>query len=244
MESKTKFIVSDYYYYDEEASDQFPIFDCEEDARKFEELQAIYEHEVCYNPATNFRFSKEQRSDVVEIDTIPAGHQPPIFEQEFHIPKGFDNVGYFKTFQISDNGEDIKFFTNVNCYVSSINSIENLKIGFVNKIEHAIDSIVIAFNKTIKLDNDDVLSYSDYATFNVSFNPVLGKIIDIAVFRLYDRYHFETSHSGWSKVQVADECKKVTDTFENKYKKAISTYAGKFSKDLDMIQDAINSVLK
>ena len=242
MENKTKFIVPDDYYYDEGASDQFPIFDCEEDARKFEELQIIYEDIVCHNPATNFRFVKEQRSSVAEIDTIPAGHQPPIFEQEFHITKGFDNIGYFKTFQISDNGGDIKFFTNVNCYVSSIDSIEKLKIGSINKTEFSYDSI--RFNKTIKLDNDDVLSYSEYATFNVSSNPVLGKVINIAVFRLYDRYHFETSHSGWTKVQVADECKKVTDTFEAKYKKTISTYAGKLSKDLDKIQDVINSVMK
>ena len=243
MENKTKFIVVDEYYYDDEIGNyQFPIFDCEEDARKFEELQVIYENEVCYNPAANFRFSKEQRSDVVEVDTIPAGHQPPIFEQEFHIPKGFNNVGYFKTFQITDNDGDIKFFTNANCYVSSITSIENLKIGSIIKTEYSVDSI--AFDKTIKLDNDDVISYSDYATFNVSVNPALGKIINIAVFRLYDRYHFETSHNGWTKIQVADECKKVTDTFETKYKKVISTYAGKFSKDLDTIQDAINSILK
>lgn len=242
MENKTKFIVADEYYYDEGASDQFPIFDCEEDARKFEELQVIYEHEVCYNPATNFRFVKEQRTDVAEIDTVPEGHQPPIFEQEFQINKEFDNVGYFKTFQISDNDGDIKFFTNVNCYISSINNIENLKIGSINKSEYSIDGV--RFNKTIKLDNDDVLSYSDYATFNVSSNPVLGKVINIAIFRLYDRYHFETSHSGWTKVQVADECKKVTDTFEEKYKKTVVAYAGKLSKDLDMIQDAINSIMK
>jgi len=242
MENKTKFIVADEYYYDEGGSDQFPIFDCEEDARKFEELQIIYEDDVCYNPATNFRFTKEQRSVVAEIDTIPAGHQPPIFEQEFHIAERFDNVGYFKTFQITDNNGDIKFFTNVNCYISSINNMKDLKIGSVNKSEYSIDGI--NFNKTIKLDNDDVLSYSDYATLNVSSNPVLGKVINIAIFRLYDRYHFETSHSGWTKVQVADECKKVTDAFESKYKKNISTYAGKFSKDLDMIQDAINSILK
>jgi hypothetical protein len=178
----------------------------------------------------------------MEIDTIPAGHQPPILEQEFHINEEFDNVGYFKTFQITDNGEDIKFFTNVNCYVSSIDNIENLKVGSVNRMEHYCGDI--AFSTTIKLDNDDVLSYSDYATFNVFANPVLGKFINIAIFRLYDRYHFETSHSGWTKIQVADECKKVTNTFESKYKKTISTYAGKFSKDLDKIQDAINSVLK
>jgi hypothetical protein len=120
--------------------------------------------------------------------------------------------------------------------------MKDLKIGSVNKSEYSTDGI--NFNKTIKLDNDDVLSYSEYASFNVSSTLVLGKVINIAVFRLYDRYHFETSHSGWTKVQVADECKKVTNTFEAKYKKTISTYAGKFSKDIDKIQDAIDSVLK
>lgn len=243
MENKTKFIVVDDYYYDDEKGGyQFPIFDCEEDARKFEELQEIYEKEVCFNPAANFRFVKEQRSDVVEVDTIPAGHQPPIFEQEFHIHKGFDNVGYFKTLHITDNGKDKKFATNANCYVSSISNIENLKIGSVDRTEQINDSI--AFSKTIKLDGDSTISYSDYATFNVSTNPVIGKIINVAIFRLYDRYNFETSHSGWTKVQVADECKKVTDVFEEKYKKQVVAYAGKLSKDLDMVQDAINSILK
>jgi hypothetical protein len=243
MENKTKFIIPDDYYYDEGASDQFPIFDCEEDARKFEELQIIYEDGVCYNPVISFECHTNKKiSDVVEIDTIPEGHQPPILEQEFHIAKEFDNVAYFKSFKITDDGKDRQFYTSADCHISSINNIENLKVGSINSVEHPAGGI--GFNKTIKLDNDDVLSYSDYASFNVLTHPVLGKIIDIVVFRMFDRYHFETSHSGWTKVQVADECKKVTNTFETKYKKTISTYAGKFSKDLDKIQDAINSVLK
>jgi hypothetical protein len=60
MENKSVYIPEEYCY---DLVDEEPIFECEEDAKKYMELRYIYDDEVSYSPVDSFRFGLNEADE-------------------------------------------------------------------------------------------------------------------------------------------------------------------------------------
>lgn len=248
MKSKSVYIPEDYCY--EFINAEEPIFECEEDAKKYMELRHMYDYEVSYSPVDSFRFglneADEEKFKPTKFNTIPKGHQPPILEEEFKFDLTHDkNIAYLKSFKFVINEEGLKTYVDPGCHITSIPNLDKLIQGGDQLNYNISDNNEFRLIRTIKLDDkENDHAWHDYMMLRYSETPALkSKTVDVVIFRVFDKDAFEETHKGMSKVQVADACKKITDTFEGWYKDKISFYAGECIGKVQRLRRGINDIL-
>lgn len=244
MERKSVYIPEEYCF---DLTDEEPIFECEEDAKKYMELRYMYDIDISYSPVDSFRFNvDEEKSKPTKFNMIPKGHQPPILEEEFKFSlNNRKNLAYLKSFKFVINEEGFKTYVEPECHITSIPNLDKLIQGGDQLTYNITDNNEFRLIRTIKLDDkEDDHAWHDYMMLRYSETPPLkSKTVDIVIFRVFDKDTFEETHKGMSKVQVADACKKITDTFEGWYKDKISFYAGQCIGKVHRLRRDINDIL-
>lgn len=241
MENKSVYIPEEYCY---NLTDEEPIFECEEDAKKYMDLRYMYDVDVSYSPVDSFRFDiNEEKSKPTKFNTIPKGHQPPILEEEFELD--YHNIAYLKSFKFVINEEGFKTYVDPGCHITSIPNLDRLIQGGYQLNYNISDNNEFRLIRTIKLDDkEDDHAWHDYMMLKYSETPAFkSNTVDIVIFRVFDKDAFEETHKGMSKVQVADACKKITDTFEGWYKDKISFHSGECIGKVHRLRRDINDIL-
>ncbi len=245
MKSKSVYIPEEYSY--ELSNAEELIFECEEDAKKYIELRYIFDDEVSYNPVESFRFSiNEEKPKPTKFVIIPKGHQPPILEEELEFgPNYCKNIAYLKSFKLVIDGEGLKTYVDPGCHITSIPNLDKFTQGGGQLNYNLTDNNEFRLIRTIKLDDkEDDHAWHDYIMLRYTETPAFkSKTVDIVIFRVFDKDTFKETHKGMSKVQVADDCKKLTDTFEGWYKDKISFYAGECVGKVQKLRRSINDIL-